>query len=179
MKKLEIALTILVMGSLWGIAELLPLPTFLYVTAGVLFLTIGRVLVNRIGSSIAIGCVVCAFKLFVSTCFFACMWGGILAVAFSFDLFASLLWKEENWSVLKSAFLGSATAAIAAPLFLLWVYWLVPEPNWVEAGLPKAIRYLTHTGLYSTLAGLVAAPLGFMLGSFLYRWNPIGRKALQ
>ncbi|MBU0692507.1 hypothetical protein KKC97_02950 [bacterium] len=179
MKALRIVLTILILGALWGAVELMSLPTFLYISAGILFLTIGRTLMNKVGTSIAIGIVVCALKIVNFTYFFACMWGGILAVAVSFDLLATLFWKEESWSVVKASVLGFAGAAVAAPLFIVWVLWLVPEPRWVEGGLSLALEYFTTTGLYSALFSLVVAAAGFMLGGFLKKWYPAERKAIS
>jgi hypothetical protein len=107
------------------------------------------------------------------------MWGGILAVAVSFDLLATLFWKEESWSLVKTSMLGFVTAGLAAPLFMVWVLWLVPEPRWVNGDMAIIMKYFMTTGLYSALLGLVVAPAGFMLGSFLKKWYPASSKAVQ
>lgn len=179
MKALRIVLTILILGALWGAVELMSLPTFLYISAGILFLAIGRTLFNKVGSSVAIAVVVCALKIFYSAHFFFCMWGGILAVAVSFELFATLFWKEESMSLVRTAVLGFVSAAVAAPLFIVWVVWLVPEPRWVDGGLSEAVGYFTGTGLYSALSAIVVATVGYLLGSFFKKWYPAESKAVS
>ena len=179
MKTLKILLPILIFGALWGAVELMSLPTFLYVAAGILFLVIGRTILNKVGTSIAIAIVVCALKPLGATCFYFCTWGGILAVAVSFDLLATLFWKEGSWSVMKTALVGSASAVLAAPLFIAWVLWLVPEPHWVNGGMGQITEYFMTTGLYSALLSLVQAPVGFMLGSFLKKWYPADSRILS
>jgi len=178
MKKLELVLPILIVGSLWGIAEILPLPTAGFIVAAILLLTLARVFVNRVGTSTLMGLVACAIKT-TSISFVPCTWGGILAVAVSYDLLATLIWRTEKISLLWSAILGFSAATLAAPMFLAWVYWIVPEPYWVAQGLPRAIDYLVSTGLWSALFSIAGAPLGMMAGAALWRLLPAGQRALE
>jgi hypothetical protein len=170
MKKIEFILPILALGILWGLAELLPMPTVAYIAVGILILTIGRVLLNRAGSSIIIGLVVCAVKALSASCI-PCMWGGIMAVAVSYDLLATFFLKTASWSPLKSSFLGMGVAALAAPLFIVWVLWVVPEPYWAEGGLPRVMDYLWTRGVPATLISTLSAPLGFVLAGYLKRFR--------
>lgn len=179
MKVLRIFLTVLIMGALWGAVELSPLPTYLYISAGILFLTISRTLLNKAGSSLIIGFIVCALKTANCACTFTAVWGGIIAIAFSFDLLATLFWKEEYWSVIKSSILGFAGAIIAAPLFIVWAIWVAGEPRWVGGGLSEAMGYITTTGLYGALCSIIAAPAGYLLGTFLKRWYPAANKVIS
>jgi hypothetical protein len=103
------------------------------------------------------------------------MWGGIMAVAVSYDVLATLFWKPSaSWSVLKSAFLGLGAAALAAPLFIVWVLWIVPEPYWAEGGLPRVMDYLWTRGAPAALISLLSAPLGYVAAGYLRRFSLAG-----
>jgi Na+/proline symporter len=102
------------------------------------------------------------------------MWGGIMAVAVSFDLLATLFWKTESWSLPSTAVLGFFAAALAAPLFIVWVLWIVPEPYWAEGGLPRVLNYLWTRGVPSALFSVISAPVGFLLAGWIRKVNLAG-----
>ncbi len=86
---------ILVLGSLWGFFEMISLPVFILCSLGLLFLLLGRRLVDVPRTSILMGLIVCFYKTYGNN-FFVCRWVGVMALAGSFDLYRSLVFKS-NW----------------------------------------------------------------------------------
>jgi hypothetical protein len=167
MKRTELFLLLLIMGSLWGFVEMLPIPVFVLCAFGVLFLVIGRRLVDIPGTSILIGLIVCFYKAY-SAHFFACQWAGVMALAVSFDFFTSVVFKE-NWHVKPNPILiGSLTNVLAMILFIVTVTFIFTEPNWVAGGFARPMRYALRTALPAALiSGLISAPLGVLIGNKL------------
>jgi hypothetical protein len=176
MKRLDILLPVVMLGSLWGMTEILPLPVSVMIAAGVLFLTIGRRLVNLPGSSLAIGLVVCLFKTYAVQ-FHYCTWGGILSVAISFDILSSVVWKDSPIA-LRSAVVRGALTCVAAFFVFVAAMHLLRHPYWVAGGWEKIFDYAWRDSLPATGLSLVAAPLGVLLGNTLWNLKQSPRRAL-
>lgn len=163
MKRIEIILLLLVIGTLWGFVEMLPLPVFLLCSFGVLFLVVGRRLIDIPGTSILIGLIVCLYKTY-SAHFFICQWAGVMALAGSFDFFTSIAFKENWLKKFKPSVVGVVTNLTAAIVFLVIVNYIFIEPYWPEGGLPRALDYFLTRGLpAAALSGLISAPLGIYI----------------
>lgn len=161
MKLFEFILPVLVAGSVWGLVEILPLPVAVMIAAGVLMLTLARRLLNVPGSSLAIGLVVCFYKTY-SVSFFACNWAGVLSLAASYDVLASLLLRQAIWRAPKTALIGAASALMAMPVFLGAVF-IAGEPIWISEGWPRVASYGFETILPAAVLALITAPLGFFI----------------
>lgn len=159
MKKAELFLVLLLLGSLWGFFEMLQLPVYLLCAIGLLFLVIGRRIVDIPGSSILIGLIVCFYKTY-SVDFFICQWAGVMAVAVSFDFFTSIVFKQ-NWSKLRNAILiGVLTNISALVVFVATVLFIFPEPYWVTGGMERILDYgLTRTLPAALISALISVPL--------------------
>lgn len=159
MKKAELFLLLLLMGSLWGFFEMLNLPVFALCAIGVLFLVLSRRMFDIPGTSILIGLIVCFYKTY-SANFFICQWAGVMAVAISFDFFTSVVFKE-NWLKLSNAMMiGALTNISALVVFVTTVLFIFPEPYWVTGGIDRIINYALSSTLPAALiSAFILVPL--------------------
>lgn len=165
MRRTEFFLLLLVIGSLWGFVEMLPLPVFALCSFGILFLVIARQKVDIPGTSILIGLIVCFYKTY-SAHFFICQWTGVMALAISFDLLTSLIFKH-SWSEKQNPiYLGILTNLLALIVFLGLIIYVFEHPYWVAGGFDRAMSYAVRNTLPAALiSGLLSAPLGVYAGS--------------
>ncbi len=178
MNRLKLFITIIAIGSLWGVFEIMPLPTLVLCVLGIFFLVLGRRLINITGSSIVIGLVVCLLKTY-STSFFECQWAGVLSLAISFDIIASFFWSENWWKVKNVAALGALTNLIALPIFVVWVTFITREHYWVEGGWSRVAGYAFESRLPAMILSLAVAPIGFIIGNKLKnKLEPVGEKLI-
>lgn len=166
-------LLILVLGSVWGVAELfgrdlLTFPglgeasTWLAVWA-LLVLSVGRGLWNKIGSSALIGLVAAAFK-FAGPNVFICQLLGIAAIGLFFDLFASVLLSRGRNQWWRHALVGALTVYGARTFFVVYSVYVSRWDRWVEGGAEMAFEHIAVGGSVAAVAALLVAPLGFRLG---------------
>lgn len=161
----ELVLPILLLGSLWGLVEVLPVPVWAMCAAGVLFLTIGRRIANVRGSSAAIGLVVCLLKTYAVN-FHLCNLSGILSIAVSFEVFSSVLWRNDVRTLPAAALRGALTCALALPVFVGAVL-LFRHPYWVAGGWDRIVTYALTDTVPAMLLSLVSAPLGVLAANWL------------
>ncbi|MBU0510047.1 hypothetical protein KKH27_14580 [bacterium] len=161
MKRFAWILPIIVLGSLWGLVEILPISIPIMIAAGVLFLTLGRRMVNVPGTSMAMGLVVCLLKTYAIN-FHLCNLSGILSVAVSFDVLASLVWRQDVRTLPAAAVRGALTCALALPLFVGAVL-AFRHPYWVAGGWARIVDYAVRDILPALLLSLVVAPLGLIV----------------
>jgi hypothetical protein len=162
MKRSETVLTILATGSLWGLFEMLRLPTGILCAIGIFFLTLARFSLNMPGSSSMIGVVVCLFKTY-SAHFMTCQTAGVMSLALSFDLFSSLLANVKMNEYAKSSLLSTLSNTLALPIFLVWVTFIVRLSYWVDGGWGRAFMYLTTSVLPAIILGsLLSAAAVYM-----------------
>lgn len=163
MKRIELILLLLVIGTLWGFVEMLPLPVYLLCTFGILFLVVGRRLADIPGTSILIGLIVCLYKTY-SAHFYICQWAGVMALAGAFDFYTSIMFRENWYSKFNLSVLGVITNLTAAIVFLIIVNYIFIEPYWPEGGLQRALDYFLTKGVpAAALSGLISAPLGIYI----------------
>jgi hypothetical protein len=162
---------VLVLGSVWGVAELFgrDLLSDLGVGGGtvwlgawaILVLSIGRGLWNKIGSSAVIGLVATAFK-FAGPSPHYCQLLGIASIGLIFDLFASSLARRPQWW--RHALVGLLTAYGARLFFVLYSVHVAHFERWIEGGTQMALDHVVRSGSVVALAALFLAPLGFRIG---------------
>src|SRR3989339_757618 len=108
MKRVELFLLVLILGSLWGFFEMMALPVSVLCAIGLFFLVLGRRVIDIPGTSIVLGLIVCFYKTY-SDHFFICQWAGVMALAGSFDLFTSLIFKTNWQKPINTAAIGFFT----------------------------------------------------------------------
>jgi hypothetical protein len=160
-------------GSLWGMSEVfiggalynanVPRASVFLSVLAVFILVVARGVLNRPGSSTAVGIIAAAYRLVNAGPFF-CHIYGILFLAIAFDLAFLLLRKGERR--FSSRMLAALMAGVYGghALFALFVTWIIRYSYWFEAGLPKVLDHVFING------SLVAIP------SFLFfrLWQRIG-----
>src|SRR3972149_11662566 len=160
MRRVELFLLLLVIGSLWGFIEMLPLSVFALCAFGVFFLVVGRRIIDIPGTSILIGLIVCFYKTY-SAHFFVCQWAGVMAIAVSFDFFASIVLKESWYKRFNPILIGTLSNVLSMVLFVVTVTFIFTEPNWIAGGYERVLRYALRTALPAALiSGLLSAPIG-------------------
>lgn len=177
MKNVSSVFVLLLVASLWGLVEVLPLSTFLYCAAGVLFLTLGRRLVPLAGSALLIGLVVCAFKTLNSS-FMVCQWTGVMSIAVGFEAATLLFRNTLRDSVYRDMIVGAATCLIALPVFIGWIVGIAEHPYWIEGGWERIGAYALQTSAVAAALSLITAPAGRFLAEALQtRTAPVHRPA--
>jgi len=168
-KRIELFLLLLILGSLWGFFEMLALPIFVLCAIGILILALGRRIVDVPGTSILIGLIVCFYKTY-SAHFFICQWAGVMALAGSFDLFTSLVFKRNWFEKYNPVFIGVLTNLSALIVFVVTVTYIFIEPNWASGGFERVVSYALRNTLPATIiSGLISAPLGVYLAEKMMR----------
>ena len=160
-------------GSLWGINEVVmgevlstsEVPHFsvLLTVIALLILAVARGIVNKPGSSTAIGMIAALFKLANAAPFY-CHLLGIFMVGLTFDIFASLLIKSEKTSAVKCGLTGILSAYSGNILFALVITYIIRYEIWVSAGISKVLGHIFVAGSLIAILAALAVPLGFRLG---------------
>ena len=164
-------LWVLVLGSIWGVAEIFGKDLLADFGVGgasiwlaawaILLLSIGRGLWNKIGSSTIIGLVAAAFK-FAGPSPNYCHLLGIASLGLFFDLFASSVARRPQWW--RHALVGLLTAFSARAFFVWYSVSVAQSERWIEGGTQMALDHVVRGGTVVALAALLLAPLGFRLG---------------
>jgi hypothetical protein len=166
-------LWLILFGSLWGINEVVmgevlsasDVPHFsvLLTVIALFILAIARGIVNKPGSSTAIGLIAVLFKLANAAPFY-CHLLGIFMVGLTFDVFASLLIKSEKTSAIKCGLTGFLSAYSGNALFALVITYIIRYDIWTSVGLPKVLEHIFVSGTFTAILAAFAVPLGFRLG---------------
>jgi hypothetical protein len=164
-------LMILVLGSVWGVAEIFGKDLFGSLGVGgttvwlaawaILLLSIGRGIWNKVGSSTIIGLIAAAFK-FAGPSTNYCHLLGIAALGLFFDVFASSLARKPEWR--RHALVGLLTAFNARAFFVWFSVSIAHSERWIEGGTQMAFDHVVRGGAMVALAALLLAPLGFRIG---------------
>ena len=162
MNRSEAIVTIIAAGSLWGLFEIVPMPTGILCAIGIFFLVLARKMVNLPGTSTLIGAIVCLFKMY-SSHFMMCQTAGVMTLAVSFDLFALLFWNSETNKFLNMSRIVVAANVLALPVFLLWVNFVAPLSYWTAGGWDRALWYATSSVLPAILLGIVTGNAALLL----------------
>lgn len=165
---------VLVLGSVWGVAEIFGrdlLADFglggasIWLAAwAILLLSIGRGVWNKIGSSAIIGLVASAVA-FVGPSSNYCHLLGIASLGVFFDIFASSLLSSPRSQSWRHALVGLLTAYGARAFFVVYSTHVAHFERWVEGGTQMALDHVLRSGSVVALAALLLAPLGFRMGA--------------
>jgi hypothetical protein len=167
-------LWLLLFGSLWGVMEVaggevlyqagVPHAS-VFLTAWALFiLAVSRGLLNRPGTSSAVGALAALYKLANAAPFF-CHLLGIFFVGLVFDILATLLLKPGRKIVWRRASLTGALSAYGGnALFAVLMTFIARYQYWVADGLMKFNRHILVSGSFTALAACFLVPLGFRAG---------------
>ena len=166
-------LWILVLGSVWGVAELFGKDLLADFGVGgasiwlaawaLLILSIGRGVWNKVGSSAIIGLIAAAFK-FAGPSTNYCHLLGIAALGVFFDIFASSLLARGSSQWWRHALIGLLTAYGARAFFVWYSVSVAQSDRWIEGGTQMAFDHVVRGGSMVALAALLLAPLGFRIG---------------
>jgi len=164
---------ILLFGSIWGMSEVFAggilyasdVPrSSIFLTVWALFiLAMARGIVNKAGSSTAIGVIATLFKL-VNASPFICHLLGIFALGVAFDAAASLLLKKERRSIFWKTLTGVVSAYGGYALFALVITYVIRYDFWAAAGWPKVANHIFVSGSMTALGGALFVPLGYLVG---------------
>jgi len=179
-------LWILVLGSVWGVAEIFGKDLLADIGVGgasiwlaawaILLLSIGRGIGNKIGSSTIIGLIAAAFK-FAGPSTNYCHLLGIAALGVFYDIFASSLLARGRSQWWRHALVGLLTAYCARAFFVAYSVHVAQSERWVEGGTQMAFDHVVRGGSVVALATLLLAPLGFRIGkkaAAILSGNPAG-----
>ena len=177
-------------GSIWGINEVF-LGEFLYrnevqnssviLTVMALFLlAISRGMINMPGSSALIGTFAVLFRL-ANTAPSYCHLLGIFLLGATFDVFSSLLIKNEERTPLRWGAAGMLSAFGNNALFALLITYVFRYEYWVAGGFSKVSQHIFISGSIITVIAALIVPLGFFVGKngdLLFdrhpRWSYVG-----
>lgn len=173
MRKLRNWLWLFLFGSLWGINEVvigstlsknhIPHASVLLTASAFMILAMARGILNKPGSSTMIGGFAALFKLANAAPFY-CHLLGIFMIGLTFDVFSSLLMKEERKFSFKYSLTGVLGAYTNNALFAVVMTYIVRFEFWVEGGLPKLLDYIFVGGSFTALLAVVVVPTGFWVG---------------
>ncbi|GAI80420.1 unnamed protein product, partial [marine sediment metagenome] len=161
MKK-RMLLVILIFGSLWGcievfaggaLKEVIPRSSVVPTILGLAVLASARFLVNKLGSSTAIGVVAALFRLANAGGYFCHLWA-IFLIGVSFDIVVSVLgrrWEKAKWQSLA----GVSSAYLTTSLFSLTLAYIFKYEWWAIPGLPKVLDYIGVNGSLIAVGALI------------------------
>lgn len=170
-------LTILVLGTLWGVSEVF-LGEALYAAriphaavplnlVALCVLAAARALLPQAGTSTAIGLTAAGYKAaamyssFLGSPIFLCHVLGIIATAAAFDMVFSVAPRlNKSIAAIAVAFAGYASFA----LLITYVFRYGP---WVAGGGDKVLRHILVGGGLAAAGGAVLVPLAFKLGDIV------------
>ncbi len=174
MLKHKNAIWLLFFGSLWGISELVggealyssEVPrASLWLSCWALFvLAVGRAILDKPGSSAAIGAIASVYRLANAPPFF-CHICGILFLGIAFDLAATVLAKVEQKRPGRWILTGVGAAYGGNALFALIMTYVIRYSFWASAGLPKVLDHIFISGSIVALAAALLVPLGHAVGA--------------
>jgi len=173
MRKFKNWAWLLFFGSLWGIMEVagggvlsrynMPHSAVILAAWAFMVMAVARGIVNKPGSSTVIGIVAVIFKLANAAPFF-CHLLGIFALGLAFDVFSSLLMKNERKISFRTSLTGALSAYSGYALFAIVITYIVQYKYWIAGGLPKVLNHIFVGGSLAALAAVVLVPFGYWVG---------------
>lgn len=173
MRKFKNWAWLLFFGSLWGIMEVagggvlsrynMPHSAVILAAWAFMVMAVARGIVNKPGSSTVIGIVAVIFKLANAAPFF-CHLLGIFALGLAFDVFSSLLMKNERKISFRSSLTGALSAYSGYALFAIVITYIVQYKYWIAGGLPKVLNHIFVGGSLAALTAVVLVPFGYWVG---------------
>lgn len=178
---------ILVVGSVWGMLEVLlwdlwhfqefPYVSAVLAAAALFCLAAARRVIDVPGSSLGIALVACFYKT-ASVAFFACQITGVLALAVSFEIFALVtrsIWGKE--SVARPYFMGLLTVYPALFAFTILTTFVFLTPHWAGTGWTRILPYLGWGAVLGTIGGTLTSAAGWWAGEKLLAEKSLRWKA--
>ena len=129
-----------------------------------LILAFARGIVDKPGSSTAIGAVATLFKL-VNAAPFICHLLGIFMLGLAFDIAATLLGRSGKRLSFRNLVTGVVSAYGGYALFALSITYIIRYDIWVQGGWPKVAQHMFVSGSLAALAAALLVPLGYALGA--------------
>ena len=173
MKKFKPITWLFLFGSIWGINEVF-LGEILYrnevqnasvILTGMalLLLAISRGMINKPGSSALVGTFAVLFRL-ANTAPSYCHLLGIFLLGAIFDLFSSLLIKNEKRAPLKWGAAGMLSAFGNNALFAVLITYFFRYEYWVAGGASKVSYHIFISGSITAVLAALLVPLGIFVG---------------
>ncbi|MGD8396639.1 MAG: hypothetical protein PVF43_14315 [Candidatus Eiseniibacteriota bacterium] len=159
---------LLLLASAWGMSELLGGETIWLTTRALLLLAVARTLIDRPGSSSAMGGIAVLFKS-INTAPFLCHLAGIALLGIAFDVAATLFWRDDARRFLRAALAGASAAYLSSFLFAASMVWIVHFRSWDGGGPGLVAEHTLTSGSLGAVAGLVVVPAGLWVGRHLDR----------
>ena len=95
---------------------------------------------------------------------FHCHLLGIFITGLAFDVFASVLMKNEKTAPIRSSLTGILSAYSGNAIFAFVIAYIVRYEYWTREGLPKVLSHIFVAGTITALLAAAAVPLGFRIG---------------
>ncbi len=173
MKRWNLLIWLILFGAAWGIFEAY-LGEVLDSTSGkyssvwlamgaFIMLAAARAIVNKPGSSFAIGGIAALLRL-ANADPFVCHLLGILLLGLAFDITATLLFNREKRVYLSAVLSALGAVYLSNTLFALANTYIVGHQRWVDGGLSRIADHILVAGSLAALGALLAAPLGCWIG---------------
>jgi len=173
MKKFKPIMWLFLFGSIWGINEVF-LGEILYrndvqnssviLTVMALFLlAVSRGMINKPGSSALIGTFAVLFRL-ANTAPSYCHLLGIFLLGATFDVFSSLLVKNNDQAPVRWGATGMLSAFGNNALFALLITYVFRYEYWVAGGFSKVFHHIFISGSIVTFIAALLVPFGFIVG---------------
>ena len=173
MERLKYGIWFLLMGSIWGVVEIvggelfymhdIPMSSVWLTVWGMFVLGMGRAVWNRPGSSTLIGMTAALFKLVNASPHF-CHLFAIFLIGLSFDIMASVLLSSEKRFLLTRSITGVLGVFMARAAFALSSTYLIRYERWVAGGVGMVAEHIFLSGsIAAGLAGMLV-PVGYWIG---------------
>ncbi len=173
MDRLRAGAWLFLMGSLWGLNELLaggflysqqvPLASVWLSAMALFLLAVSRAVVDRPGFSTVLGGLACLYRLVNAAPFF-CHLLGIFLVGLAFDLAASIGKTSTARKERKLPLVGIAAAYGSNLLFALIATYIIRYPFWTGGGVVKVLDHIFVSGSLTAVLAFFLVPTGFRLG---------------
>lgn len=173
MKEHNLFIWVLFFGSLWGISEVvvgkllfdadIPYASAWISTWAFFILAVARGLMNKPGTSTAIGGIAGVFRLVNAS--YACHIFGIFLLGAAFDLTFSLLTRHKKTIYIQSSLAGLVGAYGGHLTFALLAAYIIRNPLWVSGGLSKIFGHVFISGSFVALASALLVPVGYWIGN--------------
>lgn len=161
---------ILLFGSLWGLSEVIagealykasvPRASFWLSSWALVLLSFARGIMDKPGSSAAIGAVASVYRLVNAAPFF-CHLLGIFFLGAAFDLAVSLLTRSSRGRRWRMGLAGMSGAYGGYALFALVATYVLRYEFWVEGGWLKVIDHIFVSGSIVAALAVFLVPLGY------------------
>jgi len=173
--KSKIWLSLIFLGSLWGITEgvfgdfLYNIGAFhpsIFLTSIAFFiLALGRRYYPKPGSSTLIGAIAVLFRV-VNASPHYCHLFAIFLSGLAFDIVASLLSKKVEKRVFWRGIMGSLSVYLGYTLFSFTMTYIIHYPHWVRSGISGILNYIGFRGSLAAIGSFFTVLSGYSLGKF-------------